>query len=188
MSEAKKELPNKDKRKTFLAIMIIDIVVALLLGLLFFIFLNNRNTNNEPVKIKYDLTSEVIDENSSLDPSRYSFSNISENNEEIVFYSSGVNNSIGTYNPHSYIFSTSDNDLYIIFNVTHKEIKIYEQEIKICDVDGNNVSSLTKEEYTSRKQEDNSFICTIPNTSTTYIYSVSITYQIIKDAIVPTNN
>ena len=188
MSIQLKQTPTTDKRKTLLAIMIIDIIVALILGLLFLVFLYYRSDNNNVTKLRYNLTNEVIDENSSLDPTRYSFSNISENKEEIVFYSSGVNNSIGTYNPHSYIFSTSDSDLYIIFNVIHKEIKIYEQEIKICDIDGNNVKSLTKEEYTSRKQEDNSFIYTIPNTSTTYIYSVSITYQIIKDAIVPTNN
>ena len=128
---------------------------------------------------QFNITNEVIDSHSSLDSeNKFVYTNTSEegNVEVIAFSSNGSDNSIGTYDPQSYIFGTENKSLYITFITETIPCSIVRfNEIKVCDSSGENIKTLSKDDYSVNK-----FTLTYKTNTPKYIYSVSLTYLIKK--------
>ena len=128
---------------------------------------------------QFNITNDVIDSHSSLDSeNKFVYTTTSEegNVEVITFSSNGSDNSIGTYDPQSYIFGTENKALYISFITETIPCSIVRfNEIKVCDSSGENIKTLSKDDYSVNK-----FALTYKTNAPKYIYSVSLTYLIKK--------
>ena len=128
---------------------------------------------------QFNITNDVIDSHSSLDSeNKFVYTTTSEegNVEVITFSSNGNDNSIGTYDPQSYIFGTENKVLYISFITETIPCSIVRfNEIKVCDSSGENIKTLSKDDYSVNK-----FTLTYKANTPKYIYSVSLTYLIKK--------
>ena len=128
---------------------------------------------------QFNITNDVIDSHSSLDSENkfvYTTTSKEGNVETITFFSNGNDNSIGTYDPQSYIFGTENNVLYISFITEAIPCSIVRfNEVKVCDSSGVNVKTLSKDDYSVNK-----FTLTYKTNTPKYIYSVSLTYLIKK--------
>ena len=132
---------------------------------------------------QYSITNEVINDESSLDSeNRFVYQSTDDlgNERTITFYSNkNENNSLGTYDPHSYIFGTEDLELYINFYTPISDIVRF-NEICMCDIDGQNIKRLEKSDYNVAKSSQG-YTLKYVSGSAKYVYSVSLTYLVKKN-------
>ena len=130
----------------------------------------------------YMITNSVINSHSSLEDDNsfiyHSYNEELDDTEEIIFSSSGDSASIGTYDPQSYIYGTDDKSLYIAFALGLTKVsKVRYNDVKVCDIDGNNAYTLSSSDYDTY-YSDGYFVLKYSNNASKYIYSVSLTFYV----------
>jgi len=173
------------KHKSILIVSIFDGVlliylVALLLGL--FKVVGTPDEWKIYNYHQYTIDNTVIDDESSIDSENrfvYRSTGKLDNEEIITFYSNkNLSNSLGTYNPYSYIFGTEDLELYINFYTPISDIVRF-TDIYVCNIDGQEVKRLEKSDYNVAKSNQGYTLKYVTG-SAKYIYSVSLTYLVRK--------
>lgn len=175
-----------NKKKNLLIVGGVNLVIISYLVILLFAFLKIYGKPDESSlykPVKYQITNEVIKSYSHLNPSDASFHYSSDEGEyisEIIFMTSGDNASIGTYDPQSYIYGTSDKTITITFELSETPLyKVSFDEIKVSDNEGHNVKKLARSAY-STSMKSGKGVLKYSSNKEKYIYSVSLTYYIKK--------
>ena len=170
-----------DKRKAYLIVGSVDLVLIGYLVIIFLMFLKFFG-HDDPKAYTFIVTNQIINEYSSLeDDNSFIYKNISNQGEEIIrFSSSGESAFIGTYDPNTYIYGTDDTSLYISFKLTGIKLnKVVFNTVEMCDEDGLNVYTLKKSDYTT-SQKDGYYTLKYSSDNTKYVYSVASTYYLNK--------
>ena len=169
-----------DKKKAILIVGAVDGVLLLYLAVLLLTFLKVFGKADKPVSYlayQYQVTNEIIDAESSLIERTFTYV---DEDKSLRFSTTGLNASIGTYAPHTYIYGTTSGSLTISFKIEGVSLaKVTYDEIKTSDINGENVKVLSPESYTTFK-ELGWFVLKYTSDYPKYIYSVSLTYYVIK--------